>query len=266
MKTVIQRVLVAMVFIPLIILVMLNGGAPLILLLSLISLIATHEFCAILSNKYTRLPLVIVPLNVVYLVFFSLSEGSAGWIFPFTFLIFSGYEIFSNRIDGALSKSALVLLAVIYIPYFLSFAYQVSTLNGGNYLLISIIIAIWTTDTFAYFFGMLLGKHRNIFRVSPKKSLEGYFFGIIGALLSSYLLYRIFSGSFSFLQMLLIAISAGIFGQFGDLVESMIKRDVGVKDSSNIIPGHGGVLDRFDSFLISVPIFYLLNLLMICSR
>lgn len=264
MNTVMQRVSVSLIFIPIIILVMLNAGVPLLVLLSLIALAATYEFRSILSKKYPRIPLIVVPLNVVYLIVFSLSICRAVWIFPFSIIIIAGYEIFSNRIDGALSKTALALFAVVYISYFLSLAYHISSLSGGNYLLITIIVAIWTTDTFAYFCGMLLGKHRNIFKVSPKKSLEGYFSGIIGAALSSYLLYRLFQGSFTLLQAALIAVSAGIFGQFGDLIESMIKRDVGVKDSSNIIPGHGGVLDRFDSFLIAVPAFYLLNMLITC--
>lgn len=105
---------------------------------------------------------------------------------------------------------------------------------------------------------MLIGKHRNIFAVSPKKSLEGFLAGILFAFIGAYVLYLCFRGVVDLKLLYLGAVAAGLFGQFGDLAESLLKRDIGVKDSSNIIPGHGGMLDRFDSFIVAAPVFYAL--------
>ncbi|HHE54472.1 MAG TPA: phosphatidate cytidylyltransferase, partial [Caldithrix abyssi] len=115
--------------------------------------------------------------------------------------------------------------------------------------------AIWICDTFAYFLGKQFGKHRLFERVSPKKSWEGAVAGLVGALLTYLLVY--------FLQIIPITIYVaivgglivGIVGQFGDLVESWFKRDAKVKDSSNLLPGHGGILDRFDSVMFSSVAF-----------
>jgi phosphatidate cytidylyltransferase len=103
---------------------------------------------------------------------------------------------------------------------------------------------------------MSVGKHRNIFAASPKKSIEGFISGFVAAFIAAYLLGILFG--YTNVQIIAMAVAAGIFGQFGDLFESILKRDAGVKDSSNLLPGHGGILDRFDSLLIAAPVLYLL--------
>ena len=135
---------------------------------------------------------------------------------------------------------------------------QGQPIDKGPKLLILILVSCWITDSFAYFIGMKLGKHRGIFRVSPKKSVEGFIGGFIVTGIVLLAFHYFMPDLFTLGQIAAAILSAGIFGQIGDLFESMLKRDVGIKDSSNLIPGHGGILDRFDSVLVAIPIFYFL--------
>jgi|SRR5690554_3572932 len=261
---VLKRVIVAAIFIPLILVVFYNGGYPLLALLSIFTFFGLYELRLLFKKKYGLIPIVVLPLGVIFL-WLTPILGSIATIFSLLFLllIVAGYDIFLNRIDGAVIRIALSLFVFIYQPFFYSYVFRLRNLPNGAYLLMSIIILIWLTDTAAYFLGMLLGKHRGIFKVSPKKSVEGFISGIIFAFIGAFVLHRFISEWVTLPVMMLAAISVAVFGQLGDLLESLIKRDTGVKDSSHIIPGHGGILDRFDSFIITVPVFYILYILFI---
>ena len=265
--SVLTRVLVSVLFIPVFLLIFFNGGLPLLILFSLFTLLATYEFRSMLAQKYTALPLVLIPLNTLFFVMFALmGERSLPLIFIVTLIAVGGLDVFFNRISGAVSRLGQAFLAVCYIALAFGFAYQIGLTTYGNYQLIWLIVTIWITDTFAYFGGMTCGKHRGIIKASPNKSLEGFLFGIVFAFVGSYAFHIIFKNYTDAANVPLIAIAGGVFGQFGDLVESLIKRDVGVKDSSKIIPGHGGILDRFDSFLFAAPAFYLLCQIAACLK
>ncbi len=132
-----------------------------------------------------------------------------------------------------------------------------SPAEHGAYIIYLIFVCIWACDTFAYFGGTLLGKHRLMERVSPKKSIEGALFGFVGSLGISAAIQIYFLDSISLEQALMLGAIIGVFGQIGDLVESLLKRDVGVKDSGTTIPGHGGILDRLDSVNFVAPIIFL---------
>lgn len=126
-------------------------------------------------------------------------------------------------------------------------------------LIFILILMIWANDTFAYLTGTMFGKRKLMPSVSPKKSLEGFIGGLILTLVTSYILfiiYDIFDITFFFL----LALVVSIIGTFGDLVESRLKRLYNLKDSGNMLPGHGGFLDRFDSFIFVLPYFILLLL------
>ena len=125
-------------------------------------------------------------------------------------------------------------------------------------LLLAIFIFIWVNDTGAYLVGSRWGKRRLAPSISPKKSVEGSIGGLILVLLSAVILRRLLFTDLSWLRILLIATVVAVFGTIGDLFESSLKRRAGVKDSGKLIPGHGGILDRIDSFLLAVPAVYLL--------
>ena len=167
-----------------------------------------------------------------------------------------GKDVLGNNLSGSIKRVSAILFGLIYTSVFISFLYNIRLMEKGNYLVILLIILIWITDTFAYFTGMLLGKHRNIISGSPNKSLEGFIGGFFFSFVTLIITYFILH--IDIRHAIFAAISAGIFGQFGDFLESMIKWDVGVKNSSHIIPGHGGILDRFDSLIVVAPVFYFL--------
>ncbi|RPI02221.1 MAG: phosphatidate cytidylyltransferase [Ignavibacteriae bacterium] len=135
---------------------------------------------------------------------------------------------------------------------------QLAQINRwGGYTVIAVFASIWMCDTAAYFAGSAFGKHRLFERVSPKKTWEGALFGFLFSIITMVASKILVLAYLSYLHAIVIGVLIGIFGQLGDLIESRFKRDAGVKDSSHIIPGHGGVYDRFDSLVYISPIVYL---------
>ncbi len=158
---------------------------------------------------------------------------------------------------------SLTVLGFIYCGILFSFVYLINAKPKGEFLVWIIFIGSWLSDTAAYYCGKNFGKHKLSPKVSPKKTIEGSLGGLIGA--------TIFTGVFGIIiqhytnimpiyNYFLIGALCGLFGQLGDLVASSIKRYVGIKDYSNLIPGHGGILDRFDSIIFSATVvFYYLT-------
>ena len=127
---------------------------------------------------------------------------------------------------------------------------------GGKYLLIILFCLIWINDVFAYLTGMAIGKHKLFERISPKKTIEGSMGGLVMTVLTAFLVNHFWLNLMSDLKMMGMAMVVVVFGSLGDLCESMMKRQAGVKDSGNVIPGHGGILDRFDATFLAVPFVY----------
>lgn len=127
----------------------------------------------------------------------------------------------------------------------------------GEYLTLFMIVTVWVSDTGAYFSGRFFGKHKLNLEVSPKKTWEGAIGGTILAVGAAVLMHNLFlSTCFSTKAAIALGLIVAIVGQVSDLAESVLKRSTGVKDSSNLLPGHGGFLDRFDSYLLLAPLFY----------
>ena len=133
---------------------------------------------------------------------------------------------------------------------------EYSSVSYNPILPLSIFIFLWLNDTGAYCIGSLIGKHRLFERISPKKSWEGFFGGLILALASSQA-FAWFAPEINRMNWLGLAATVVLFGTWGDLIESLLKRTLGVKDSGNVLPGHGGMLDRFDSVMLAVPASYI---------
>lgn len=195
-------------------------------------------------------------------------------------------ELFRNR-GSAMLNAATTVFGVMYVGVFLAsfvgirelygaeFPYHLAvrhfpdalplsdtalreaTYAWGGLTVIAIFVSIWSCDTAAYFGGLTFGKHKLFPRVSPNKSWEGALFGFAGAVAAMMLFADAFLPYLLPHQAAVMGVIIGVFGQVGDLVESLLKRDAGIKDSSVLIPGHGGVLDRFDSLIFVAPVLYL---------
>lgn len=134
----------------------------------------------------------------------------------------------------------------------------------GAVTVVTVLVAIWTCDSAAYYAGRAFGRHKLFERISPKKTWEGSVAGAVAAVLAVLAMQHWFLTYLRPVDAVAIGLIVGIFGQLGDLAESHLKRDAGVKDSSALIPGHGGVFDRFDSLLFVAPLVYLyINILML---
>lgn len=168
-------------------------------------------------------------------------------------------------------RSEQVMLAffgLFYVAFMLSYVYQIRMLPLGQWIVWLVFICSWGSDTCAYCVGMLFGKHKMAPKLSPKKSIEGAVGGVVGAALlgAAYaaIINRVIVGSYvSVLQYALICAVGALISMVGDLAASAIKRNHDIKDYGNLIPGHGGILDRFDSVIFTAPIIYYMALMLL---
>jgi len=170
------------------------------------------------------------------------------------------YELFRKK-ENTMANIALTGFGISFvsIPFamlnFLAFPEFEGYKIYDHGLLISLFVLVWAGDSGAYIFGVRFGRHRLFERISPKKSWEGLLGGVITAIATAWILNLLYP-QYNIILMIVMAIVVVISGTLGDLVESMIKRSIGVKDSGRFLPGHGGLLDRFDSILLASPVIY----------
>lgn len=157
-----------------------------------------------------------------------------------------------------IANIASSFMGALYVALPMSLLLVIPMLLGNGvwnpWIVLFYVFIIWANDVFAYLFGITLGRHRLFERISPKKSWEGFFGGLAGAVAMGYVAALILEASTA--AWMGLALVAALSGVFGDLVESLMKRSVDVKDSGNIIPGHGGWLDRFDALILSAPFVF----------
>lgn len=160
---------------------------------------------------------------------------------------------------------AYTFFGITYIVFFTIFVALVNGMKCGNILIWYVIIVSWGTDIFAYFTGKTIGKHK-FSKISPKKSIEGCIGGVVGAVLSmliyTWVVNTYFGMNISYLYITGISVILSLVGQIGDFAASSIKRYVDIKDYSNLIPGHGGMLDRIDSLIFTAPFAYALFMIL----
>ena len=179
-------------------------------------------------------------------------------------LVLSSFELFRKK-GSAIANIGSTLMSVFYIRFFANaiigireiYAVIGSTSSRGVYIMISSWSSIWMCESAALFGGTAFGKHKLFPWVSAKKSWEGAIFGFLFAIGTMALAKVIILDFLSWQTIISIGFIIGVFGQIDDLIESLFKRSANVKDSSNLIPGHGGIFDRFDSLLFSAPIIFL---------
>ena len=156
-----------------------------------------------------------------------------------------------------------IFFGLFYVAVMLSYVFQIRMLDNGVYLAFLIFICSWGCDTCAYCVGVLIGKHKMAPVLSPKKSIEGAVGGVVGTALLTVLYCSVFKDQMgldtrSIVVLAVISAVAALISMVGDLTASAIKRNYDIKDYGTLIPGHGGIMDRFDSMMITAPIIYYL--------
>jgi phosphatidate cytidylyltransferase len=266
LKKLAVRSLVGVIFGPLILLSAWQGGLLFLMVILSIVLLGTLEFYNMANQKLAspqRIIGVLAGLGICVLAFFNMWNYL--WIlFTAVTILILIVELFRGEIAPILNI-ATTLMPLIYVALLIGFLILIRELPAvktsatdavAGHLVIFVFVTIWICDSAAYILGSRFGKHKLFPRVSPNKTVEGTIFGFIFALLTAFGYHQLFLTDIALLHIITLGAISGSFAQISDLIESLLKRDAGVKDSSSIIPGHGGILDRFDSEILVAPVVY----------
>ncbi len=269
MKEFLKRASVAVLGIPLIVYLTYRGGWFWFAFILIVSTVGHWEFYRLQQNKNIH-PQSITGILVGILILIGIQSGR--WLFSSLVLAFGLMLILAvemwRKDTKASTNCGVTILGIIYIPVFLGCLLYLRTYadiigrslpSAGFKFTMTVLVSIWVADTFAYIFGTLLGRHKLFVKVSPNKSIEGAIFGFIGSVLIFVLANHTGILPIGLINSLVFGISLGIITQIGDLVESWFKRNGGVKDSSAIFPGQGGMLDIFDGLIYSSPLILILT-------
>lgn len=256
-----KRIISALVGAPLLLGVTWLGGTYLAVTILILALLALREFLDIGKQaKLASNTSMTFFFCVLWLIVFAL--GYTQWLLPLGIIwfivVFAGYALAYP--DRPYTEASYNFMALIYPVVLFTYLYFLRELPNGFVWCIYVFVTVWITDTGAFVTGNAFGKRKLAPRVSPNKSVEGAFGGLVAALLSG-IFFWMWTGLGSLSVILVLSLITSIVSQTGDLFESAIKRSAGVKDSGNLIPGHGGILDRFDSFLFAIPLVYFALLL-----
>ncbi len=223
-----------------------------------------------LTNKLIISSSLAVSVAIPFITHFGISFSVApfGCLYVVLVFIFMLLKFESTKFEQAV----IALFASVCVPFSFSLMivfrdihkyFDGYTKVDGVFLLILSFFAAWMTDTFAYFVGSKFGKHKLCPKISPKKSVEGAIGGVVGAVLLNTLLLFIFKSFFfkgesilSYIMIIVLSLILSVVSMFGDLAASTIKRNFGIKDFGKLLPGHGGIMDRFDSALFVMPVLY----------
>ncbi|MCR1900933.1 phosphatidate cytidylyltransferase [Ligilactobacillus apodemi] len=264
-QRVITAVVALLVFLPLLYL----GGLPFDILITALGLVAMSEFLIMKKKLLVSVEAILaflMMLAVLVPVFFEgfLTQGNLGGSFYFFALAMLVYTVFSkNRFS--FDDAGVLVLGALYAG--LGFRFMILARAESLWMMLYALLIVWITDSGAYLIGRKLGKHKLAPHVSPNKTWEGSIGGTLSAVvivgIYLYFVQAQFPTSFpyDFTRMLLLTLVFSVGGQLGDLIESALKRYYGVKDSGKILPGHGGILDRFDSLLFVLPLMHFAGLI-----
>lgn len=264
-----RRALSIVVLLPLVLLILYYGKWLYLILISFVVLLMQVEYCRLAQHFSEKLNVVMPTILTVafcLLAYFlpnltkTLSVSTVMFSF-FTFVLIYVFSesIFRGQVAGELVTVTLKLTGILTIGW--AFGYHVILLRNsgptGAHLCYLLAGTVWFGDTGAYLIGRAMGKHRLGTPVSPRKTIEGTIGGLVvgtlvGILLGTFLL----KDTIPLVHIALIGLLLTLMGQLGDLSESLMKRTAGVKDSGDVIPGHGGLLDRCDSLIFSAPVLY----------
>ncbi len=270
-----QRILVAVVGIPLLLLVLV--WAPdwaTMILLAVLSVIASHEFMtAVCGKEKAKKSWSLAGIMSIYMIWFSgaaevygmtkMTQGIKDFVVILIMGIFAVMVVeYGKENTLTFADVAAILTSGIAVPLALSCLLHLRTMPYGGGMVLIPLVAAFCSDSMALFAGMLFGKHKLAPSVSPKKTVEGAIGGLVGGMVGM-VLFRIIFACCTGRQLdlawcLVIGLFGAAMGQLGDLSFSVIKREYGIKDYGRLLPGHGGVLDRFDSVIFAAPVIWMI--------
>lgn len=266
MKNFIQRAITGVIFVAVLIGCIIGGPLPFGILFCLISALATVEFCQLMNQQQgVHINRNICTLGSITLFlcffFYGMNPAETNIFIPYLAILIYLFisELYLKK-ENPINNWAYAMFSQLYValPFALLnvLAFQTTpTDTVSQYLFIfplSIFIFNWMNDTGAYCTGVLFGKHPLFKRISPKKSWEGSIGGAVFCMAAAFALAHFFP-IYSTGEWIGLSLTVVVFGTWGDLTESLMKRQLGIKDSGNILPGHGGILDRFDSAMLAIP-------------
>jgi phosphatidate cytidylyltransferase len=268
-----QRTLVTVILLPLGIAAIVAGGAWFALLVALILGLAAREYAGLFRSGGLQPASFLIVGGVLVIAAGRYIYGFEQDATVFTVLVMASLvwhlRAYEAGRDEAGTDFATTISGIFYIGLLGSYMLALRALPDGEWWLLLALPSLWLADSAAYFFGTKFGKHKLAPRLSPKKSWEGYFSGVVFGALGGPLLLLLYrslglpdGAAFTTANAAWLGLAMGVLPTLGDLGESMIKRQVGVKDSSSLLPGHGGMFDRIDSWLWALPIGYYLILWM----
>lgn len=256
---IIPRIITAVLGIPIVLVTVYLGSLPFLIFVVFIILASNWEYYLMMKTALKPVD----PFSVFFAAIFipfsfyigSVDLGLNFIVMVIGILVIMPFFIEVFRTEKILERIAYTYIGIFFISFSLSHFILIREIpNHGRALVYLLFISVWICDTTAYFVGKSLGKRR-LSSVSPRKTLEGFLAGILSVVLFFYIV----SKKYDFLtqwQFILFSLIVAIAAQYSDLAQSLIKRACGVKDSSNLLPGHGGIFDRFDSYLFLSPLFY----------
>lgn len=267
----IKRTITGVLFVALLVSCLIKGEYPFAILFAIISMLSVRELIGLLNGHKGTNASQAYAMTAALFTFMTMFQEQSGGntadiivravCLMLTFMLIFIRELYMKK-ESPVTNLAVYTLSTVYaaVPFsllsVLAYFPEATGTEGYSFILpLALFIFIWCNDVGAYCFGCTLGKHRLFERVSPKKSWEGFIGGCLTSALAGFIVSIIpaMKGNLSAPVWIGLALTISVFGTWGDLVESLIKRELGVKDSGNILPGHGGMLDRFDSTLMAVP-------------
>jgi len=268
-----KRILTAVIAIPLLIASIFWGSKVIFLFIIMCCVgLALSEFynMNIPDHRFIKAIAIFAGLLLVYLIYYyqeylafknaTMTTSYITWLMGiitllvFTFLLIN-VLLFPKKVF-VLTNPTILLIGIFYVCLFLSYLLLLRCSTDGKHWVFFTLLVVWCGDTGAYFMGSLIGKHQLFPAASPKKTVEGALGCLVASMGSAFVIKLWFLKELDTTHCLFLALSIAIIGQLGDLCESIFKRRNDIKDSSNLLPGHGGMLDRIDSMLFAAPLVY----------
>lgn len=261
-----MRVLTSVICAPILIIILLCPSILVTITVIVASMIGLYEYYKAVGLLAHRglcamgiVAAVIIPIGLMLSI-----QETLILVYIYVVALFLIMLIYNKRVKAA--DIAMLLLGIIYIPYFLSYIIHIRSMEFGRFFIWLVFIGAFSTDTCAYFAGRMFGRHKLCPDISPKKTVEGAIGGVVGAgiifVLFGIVVNNVFAGfmcglRFNLLLLFVLGLIAAVVSEIGDLVASSIKRQYDIKDFGNILPGHGGILDRCDSIILVAPTIFL---------